>query len=162
MVIAVELNNGQVGRIRLRHVADLSAKKLVGFVADVVETGSTVKTDGWRSYVGLSKKGFEHQVTVLSASADPAHVEMPHVHRVASLLKRWWLGTHQGAISSEHLGYYLDEFTFRFNRRRSRSRGLLFYRLLRQAVQTEHVPTTALYASTGRGPRTGIRTAPKM
>ena len=162
VVIAVELKNSRVGRIRLRHVADLSAKSLVGFVAEVVEACSTVKTDGWPSYGGLSKKGFEHQVTILSASADAAHVEMPHVHRVASLLKRWWLGTHQGAISSEHLAYYLDEFTFRFNRRTSRSRGLLFYRLLRQAAQTEHVPTTALYASTGRGPRAGTRTTPNM
>ena len=56
---------------------------------------------------------------------------------MASLLKRWLLGTHQGAVSREHLDYYLDEFTFRFNRRTSRSRGKLFYRLLQQAVEVE-------------------------
>jgi ISXO2-like transposase domain len=65
---------------------------------------------------------------------------MPGVHRVASLLKRWLLGTHQGSVSSEHLDYYLDEFTFRFNRRSSRARGLLFYRLAQQAVRTNPHP----------------------
>jgi len=68
----------------------------------------------------------------------------PMAHRVISLLKRWWLGTHQGAISPEHLPYYLDEFTFRFNRRTSRSRGKLFYRLIEQALQTDPVPAKKL------------------
>jgi hypothetical protein len=83
---------------------------------------------------------------------------MPNVHRVAALLKRWWLGTHQGAISKEHLAYYLDEYTFRFNRRGSAFRGLLFYRLLEQAVRSEHVSTAALFRGTGRGPTHGSRT----
>ena len=77
---------------------------------------------------------------MLSASGDPAHVALPGVHRIAALLKRWLLGTHQGAVSNKHLDYYLDEFTFRFNRRNSKSRGLLFYRLLQQAVQTQPAP----------------------
>jgi hypothetical protein len=59
---------------------------------------------------------------------------LPRVNRVASLLQRWLLGTHQGAVAHSHLDYYLDEFTFRFNRRRSNSRGLLFYRLIEQAL----------------------------
>ena len=102
--------------------------------------GATIRTDGWRAYNGLTGVGFEHQPKNISASGDPAHIVMPQVHRVAGLLDRWWLGIHHGAISASQLDYYLDEFTFRFNRRRSKSRGLLFYRLLQQAVQLEPVP----------------------
>ena len=69
-----------------------------------------------------------------------AHELMPRVHRAAALLKRWILGTHQGSVSDKHLDYYLDEFTFRFNRRHSRARGLLFYRLVQQAAQVAPVP----------------------
>jgi transposase-like protein len=153
VAIAVEVKDNGFGRIRLRHVPDVSAPSLLGFVTDAVEPGSIVRTDGWPSYAGLGSLGFEHEVTVLSASPDPAHVEMPAVHRVASLLKRWLLGTLQGAISKEHLPFYLDEFTFRFNRRTSRARGLLFYRLVEQAVQIDHVSTKQLFKKTGRGPR---------
>ena len=81
-----------------------------------------------------------HSRTVLSESGDPAHVAMPGVHRIASLLKRWLLGIHQGAVSGKHLDYYLDEYTFRFNRRTSRSRGMLFYRLMQQAGTTASTP----------------------
>ena len=79
---------------------------------------------------------------------DPKRIDkhFPRVHRVAALLKRWLLGTHQGAVGKRHLNYYLDEFTFRFNRRTSRSRGLLFYRLLQQAVVTAPAPESALIA----------------
>ena len=83
--------------------------------------------------------GYEHQQVILSSLDDPAHVAMPGVHRIASLLKRWLLGTHQGAFSVEHLQSYLEEFTFRFNRRTSSSRGHLFRRLLEQAVATQPV-----------------------
>jgi transposase-like protein len=153
VAIAVELtDSGRTARIRLRHVPDLSAESLAGFVSEVAKPGSIVETDGWSGYIPLHKAGFDHRVTVLSASPDPAHVAMPHVHRVASLLKRWLLGTHQGGISNAHLPYYLDEFTFRFNRRTSRARGLLFYRLLSQATQIEPVPVKALFQNAGRGP----------
>ena len=96
-------------------------------------------------------------MTILSQSDDRAHKLMPRVHRVASLLKRWLLGTHQGAVSEKHLDYYLDEFTFRFNRRRSRARGLLFYRLLQNAVQVDPVslrrdPESCLGSTRGAGP----------
>jgi len=154
VAIAVELKaRGQTARIRLRHVPDLTAESLVGFVTEVVEPGSIVETDGWSGYSPLKEAGYKHRVTVLSAASDPAHVVMPHVHRVASLLKRWLLGTHQGGISNNHLPYYLDEFTFRFNRRTSDSRGLLFYRLLSFAVQIDPVPIKELFQGTGRGPR---------
>jgi len=137
VVIAVEVFEPKgIGRVRMRQVADASAASLTPFVQEAVEVGATVHTDGWQAYNDLVECGYEHERTVLSATEDPAHVAMPAVHRVASLLKRWVLGTHQGALSHQHLDYYLDEFTFRFNRRTSRSRGLLFYRLAKQAAAT--------------------------
>jgi transposase-like protein len=153
VAIAVEVRGSRMGRIRLRRVLDVSGDSLETFVSDVVIPGSTIQTDGWSGYNGLNNLGFNHVPTVLSSSPDPAHVLMPAVHRVASLLKRWLLGTLQGAVAKEQLAYYLDEFTFRFNRRNSRSRGLLFYRLLEQSVAAAHTPTKALYMGTGRGRR---------
>lgn len=137
VAIAVEVHSPTgLGRVRMRRVADASGARLIPFVCDVVEVGSEVRTDGWGGYNDLAKHGFKHSRTVLSDSGDPAHVVMPGVHRVSSLLKRWLLSTHQGAVSGKHLDYYLDEYTFRFNRRTSRSRGLLFYRLMQQAAAT--------------------------
>lgn len=137
VVIAVEVKSPKgFGRLRMRHVPDASAASLVPFVCDVVAPGSVVLTDGWGGYNPLPRHGYTRKKTVLSDSGDPAHVAMPSVHRVASLLKRWLLGTHQGSIQPEHLQSYLEEFTFRFNRRTSRSRGLVFRRLLEQAVAT--------------------------
>lgn len=103
-----------------------------------------VHTDGWEGYTGLAARGYQHQVTVLRGGRRFSTELLPRVHRVASLLKRWLLGTHQGAVSRRHVDYYLDEFTFRFNRRRSRSRGKLFYRLLQQAVAVEATPYKTL------------------
>jgi len=157
VAIAVELNQERIARIRLRHVPDVSAQSLGPFVQEVVEPGSLIRSDAWGGYADLYKMGFKHDVTVLASSPDPAHVLMPSVHRVASLLKRWWLGTHQGAISREHLQYYLDEFTFRFNRRNSATRGLLFYRLVTQALQTGAAPTDTLFR--GVGQRRALRRA---
>ncbi len=99
-----------------------------------------VHTDGWAGYNGLEAKGYSHKITKIKRSEKLAHELMPRVHRVAALLKRWILGTHQGSVSDKHLDYYLDEFTFRFNRRHSRARGLLFYRLVQQATQVAPVP----------------------
>ena len=154
VAIAVEMKHPKgFGRIRLRQVPDVSADSLVGFVSDVVEPGVVIQTDGWTSYTPLRSRGFNHEVTVLSDSPDPAHVLMPGPHRVSSLLKRWLGGTYQGAVAKEHLDYYLDEYTFRFNRRTSRSRGLLFHRLVTQAAQTDHTSTSSLFRQTGRGTR---------
>ena len=105
-----------------------------------MEPGSVVHTDGWRGYEPLEKKNYQHTVTVLRGQEGSPSELMPRVHRVASLLKRWLIGTHQGAVSRKHLDYHLDEFTFRFNRRRSNSRGKLFFRLVQQAVNVEPVP----------------------
>jgi len=136
IVIALEIQGQKrFGRVRMRHIPDASAESLVPFIREVIAPGSIVCTDGWRGYSGLPN-GYEHRQTILSSSDDPAHVAMPGVHQIASLLKRWLLGTHQGAFSPEHLQSYLEEFTFRFNRRTSSSRGQLFRRLLEQAVAT--------------------------
>ena len=148
VVVAVEVVQPKgFGRVRLRRVQNASGGELVPFVCATVAPGSEVHTDGWSGYHGLKQRGFRHRVTNLSTSGDPAHVSMPAVHRVASLLKRWILGTHQGSITAHHLQAYLEEFTFRFNRRTSRSRGLVFRRLLEQAVVTG--PVTARDLSHG-------------
>lgn len=145
VLVAVEvLEPRGFGRLRMRQVADASGANLVPFVCDVVQPGSTVHTDGWGGYNELPMHGYTHRRTVLSSSPDPAHVVMPAVHRVASLLKRWLLGTHQGSVTPDHLQGYLEEFTFRFNRRTSGSRGLVFRRLLEQAVVTEPVTEAAV------------------
>ena len=124
----------------MRQIPDVSGDSLVPFICDVAEPGSEILTDGWGGYNSLAEHSYAHNRTVLSESGDPAHVAMPGVHRIAALLKRWLLGTHQGAVSGKHLDYYLDEYTFRFNRRTSRSRGMLFYRLMQQAVATPAAP----------------------
>jgi len=150
VVVAVEvLNPKGFGRVRLRRIADVSGESLVPFVREVVAPGSTVYTDGWGGYNTLPKHGYQRHKKVLAESSDPAHVSMPAVHRVASLLKRWLFGTHQGSVSPQHLDGYLNEFTFRFNRRNSRSRGLLFYRLVQQAVVTEPAPYRDIVSGQG-------------
>ena len=134
VAIATEVRGRGPGRIRMSVVPDVSAISLHEFISNNVTKGEKIRTDGWKGYNGIETMGYGHIVTNISDSGDPAHVVMPRVHRVASLLDRWWLGIHQGAIRPSHLDYYLDEFTFRFNRRASRARGLLFYRLMEQAV----------------------------
>jgi transposase-like protein len=148
VAIACEEDGRGVGRIRLRHIQDASAASLHGFVQEAIDPGSVVHTDGWEGYAGLEAKGYQHKVTVLQRRRRPPSELLPRVHLVASLLKRWLLGTHQGAVSPDHLAYYLDEFTFRFNRRRSSSRGKLFYRLLQQAVAVEPAPYKGLVGGT--------------
>ena len=145
IVVAVEEKAGKrMGRIRMRRVKDASADSLHPFVCECVTPGSVVHSDGWQGYSGLDKKGYKHQVTVLAGHPQSASELLPRVHRVVSLLKRWLGGTHQGAVSHEHLDYYLDEFTFRFNRRTSRYRGKLFYRLLQNAVAMDSTPYKAM------------------
>lgn len=132
VVVAVEDKGDKIGRIRLRRVADASAASLIPAVQESVEDGALVRTDGWISYKKLSSKGYGHIVVRKDASVGDNL--LPLVNRVVALLKTWLQGTHQGAVRPSHLDYYLDEFTFRFNRRASRSRGKLFYRLVQQAV----------------------------
>jgi transposase-like protein len=140
VVIAVEIKQPKgFGRVRMRHVPNASSASLLPFVRDVVTPGAVVHTDGWRGYNGLPEYGYTRKETVLPSAGDPANVSMPGVHRVASLLKRWILGTHQESFVPAHLQSYLEEFTFRFNRRTYRSRGFVFRRLLEQAVATKPV-----------------------
>lgn len=137
IAVAAEENGKGIGRIRMFQIEDASAASLHPFVVNNIDFGSIIHTDGWEGYTGLDKQGYSHKVTVLRKRKESASELLPRVHRVISLLKRWLMGTHQGAISHAYLDYYLDEFTFRFNRRKSRHRGKLFYRLLQQAVSVE-------------------------
>ena len=140
VVIGVELLEGknQMGRARMKVVPDLSGESLQGFIKENVESGSTVITNGWSSFASIGKSGYKHIVPEKYEVADEKNL-LPHVHMVISLLKRWLLGTHQGAVQEMHLQAYLDEYVFRFNRRKSAKRGLLFYRLLECAM---HIPPT--------------------
>lgn len=132
VVIAAQEDGKRIGRIRLRRVVDAGGESLEPAVWEMVEPGSIVRTDGWRGYNGLTELGYRHRV--VKKDAKLGDNLLPLVNMVASLVKRWLLGTHQGAVQPSHLDYYLDEYTFRFNRRTSKSRGLLFYRLLTQAI----------------------------
>jgi transposase-like protein len=134
VIVAAQEDGRGIGRIRLDLIPDASAESLHRFIRESVAPGSVIHTDGWRGYSGIETQGYVHQITVLKGNKKPASELLPRVHRVISLLKRWLMGTHQGAVSHKHLDYYLDEFTFRFNRRKSASRGKLFYRLVQQAV----------------------------
>ena len=134
VVVAVELDGDRIGRIRLRHVADASGRSLGEFIRDCVEPGSTVHTEGWRSYAGLERAGYVHQVTPTRADDAISAAEFPHLHLVVLLLTHSPTGTHQGGVGSKHLQLYLDEFTFRFNRRKSRHAGRIFYRLVEQLM----------------------------
>jgi len=140
IAIAAEERGAGLGRIRMQRIKDASAASLMPFVAESVEPGGVVRTDGWLGYEPLEKKGYPHRIVFLKGRRERASELLPRVHLATSLLKRWLLGTHQGAVSHEHLDYYLDEFVFRFNRRSSRSRGKLFYRLLQQAVVVDPTP----------------------
>jgi transposase-like protein len=136
VVIALETKDFGYGRVRIRHIPDASSTHLHKFISDVVVKGSTVRTDGWTGYKGLNKLNYVHVPTSLSSSKQAPHNVLIAVHQVCGLLKRWILGTHQGCIVPCHLQSYLEEFTFRFNRRSSKSRGLLFYTLMEQAMVT--------------------------
>jgi transposase-like protein len=145
VAIAVEIKQPTgFGRVRMQRVDAIRNEFLIPFITGAVEPGATVHTDGNQSYWSLPDRGYEHDRTVMSQQNDPAHVVMPGVHRIASLLKRWLLGTHQGSVGPDHLDAYLNEFTFRFNRRGSRRRGLLFYRLLEQAILAEPITYRSL------------------
>ncbi|MFH1496858.1 MAG: IS1595 family transposase, partial [Verrucomicrobiota bacterium] len=144
IAVAAEEDGNGIGRIRMRRIKDVSRESLHAFIVEGIQPGSVVHTDGWLAYRGIEALGYKHQATVIMKKKETAVELMPRVHRVVSLLKRWLMGTHQGAVSHEHLDYYLDEFTFRFNRRTSRSRGKLFYRLLQHAVVVKPVPYSSL------------------
>ena len=138
VVVAAEKDGNRIGRIRLKPVPDASEESLKKAVTQSVEPNTTVHTDGWRGYNWLDKLGYARRI--IRQEADVGDNLLPKVNLVVSLLKRWLLGTHQGAVRPPHLEDYLNEFTFRFNRRTSGSRGLLFYRLIQQAMAIDPVP----------------------
>ena len=161
--IAVEVREPRgFGRCRMRPLADASSASLHPFVTDFVEPGTTVITDGWQGYSGLSKLGYIHDrrsQRAARARGEDAGALLPGVHRIASLAKRWLLGTHQGSVDDAHLPEYLNEFVFRFNRRRSRSRGMLFYRVLELAVAHDPVRYKDLIVK--RRPRSKLPAPPQ-
>jgi transposase-like protein len=135
VVVGVEVRGKWMGRIRLQRISNPSRVNLHGFVCKNVAPGSTVLTDGSYGYDGLQRLGYQYRFTVLKHEPKEAAVRvLPRVHRVASLLKRWLLGIYQGRASQNKIDRYLDEFAFRFNRRNSPHRGMLFRRLLENAV----------------------------
>ena len=139
IAIAVEdKGSKEMGRIRLHHVPSGQATHLNAFLVLAVEPGSLIVTDDWQGYAQVGTLGCTRKII------PSAQLKLPHL--VASLLKRWLMGTYQGAVRPSHLDYYLDEFTFRFNRRTSRSRGKLFYRLVQQALMVDPLPRSALKA----------------
>ena len=139
VVIAVEGVDEILGRVRFRCINDASSDSLIPFVCDSVEKDSKVITDGWAGYKPLKNRSFIHEIRNISKSNENSSYLLPHVHLIISLVKRWLRGTHQGAVRPLHLQDYLNEFSFRFNRRMSTHRGKLFYRLMQQAV-TNRVP----------------------
>ena len=138
IAVAVEVKGRKTGRVRLTKISDASSNSLNTFIEDNIEPSSTIITDGWPSYNELNKKGYKHKVQKATVKDEDEEV-LPNVHRIASLLKRWLLGTHQSYLNKNKLEYYLDEYVFRYNRRTSTSRGLLFLRLVEQAVITAPV-----------------------
>lgn len=151
--VAVERDGRALGRCRMQVIPDVSGPTLRAFIVAHVEPGSTVTTDGLASYRPACGDDYTHRPMPIGPSGQQAHELLPGVHRVAALTQRWLLGTHQGGVKPEHMQAYLDEFTFRFNRRRSRTRGMLFYRLLEQAVQAPPRTYRSLVAEPGSGRR---------
>ena len=156
VVVAVEARGAASGRVRMRIVDDASAQTLHPFVQANVAVGATVRTDGWQGYRGLDKLGYTHdrrsQRAARALGEDPGEL-LPRVHRVISNLKSWLVGTHHG-VSSEHLPVYLDEYVFRFNRRRTPM--ATFQTLLGLAGQQ---PPTTYREITASGPRSGHQPA---
>jgi transposase-like protein len=151
VLMIVQRDGKKLGRIRLKRIADASAESLESAIQEAVEPGSLIRTDGWAGYNPIGNRGYIHEVVRTDAAVGDNL--LPACNLVASLMKRWLAGTLQGAVAPEHLEYYLDEYTFRFNRRTSRYRGKLFYRLLQQTVATDVVTYETIKKSVrGRKP----------
>ena len=142
VVIAAEVHGKKIGRIRMKHIQNASARTLLSFIQSEVEPRAIVRTDGWLGYANVGKHGFVHEAT--SAKSMGIDEVMPRIHLVSSLLKRWFLGTFQGKCDAKYLGHYLNEYVFRFNRRTSNTRGLLFYRVLENALITKPITSRAI------------------
>lgn len=161
--IAVETTSrGRLGRCRLAPLPDATGESLHAFITDHIAPGATIVTDGWRGYQGLDRLGYRHEPRsqrAAKARGEDIATLLPGVHRVASLVKRWILSTHQGSVTPEHLPSYLNEFTFRFNRRTSSSRGMVFYRVLELAMA--HAPVRYTDIAATKRPRKKMPTPPQ-
>ncbi len=135
VLIAAQIDGKRIGRIRLKRIPDASGDSLNQAIKETIEPGSTIITDGWEGYSKVKTLGYRHKIAKKESCV--GENLLPKCNMAASLLKRWLLGTHQGRV--QHIDYYLDEFTFRFNRRTSKSRGMLFYRLVQQALMINPV-----------------------
>lgn len=144
VMVAAEVRGEGIGRIRLETIPDASKEHLFAFIREMVAPGATVITDGLPVYGGLPDLGYRHEPRIPKSGPEEANKLLPRVHRVAALLKRWLMGIHHGSHSKLQLDHYLTEFTFRFNRRTSEKRGMLFYRLLQQAMAIEPVPVESI------------------
>ena len=143
--VAIELQDKErLGRTRLEIIPNASKNSLSKFIKNNVDQGSTIISDGWKGYVSISSEGYKH-VIYARKKVETEKELLPHVHLIISLLKRWLLGTHQGAIREKHLQAYLDEYVFRFNRRKSAQRGLLFYRLMECAMLVSPITLDELF-----------------
>jgi len=148
VAVAVELLSPKgFGRCRLQIIPNAETKTLKTFIQKHIKPGSTIYTDGLTSYPGATKDEYIHQGTSIKVSGKDANEVLPGVHRVAALVKRWMMGTHQGSFEEDHLQAYLDEFAFRFNRRKSAHRGMLFYRLIEQCVSMHPMSFRELVAN---------------
>ena len=148
VAVAVELLSPKgVGRCRLQIIPNTETETLKGFIQKHIKPGSTIDTDGLASYPGATNDEYIHQGTSIKGSGKEANEVLPGVHRVAALVKRWLMDTHQGSFEEDHLQAYLDEFAFRFNRRKSSHRGMLFFRLIEQSVARHPMPFHELVAN---------------
>jgi transposase-like protein len=147
VLLAVEGDATKLGRVRFRCTESADTETAERFVRDYVEVGAQVVTDGLPIYNGLASAGFDHRSHVMVQDIEGAREQLQHAHLVVSLLKRWLAGTHQGAVTPAHLQGYLDEFSFRFNRRLSTYRGMLFYRLMQQAIGSRPASIKGMYVS---------------
>jgi transposase-like protein len=137
IVVGVEFEGTRIGRVRTQVIPDGSKRTLSGFIIDNIEKGSRIVTDGWQGYATLEDLGYRHTAHTIGTDASQASKLLPRVHRVIALIKRWLLGTHQGRCSRKYMQAYMDEFAFRFNRRKSRHVGNLFRRMLQQVGQSK-------------------------
>lgn len=146
VVGAVEVRGRGSGRLRLAVVQDVSAASLVPFVEGAVAAGSTLLTDGWQGYAPL-RKTYDHQPATQGDPRNAAKL-FPRIHRAFSNLKTWLAGTHHG-VSHTHLPYYVNEFVFGFNRRRTPMAA--FQSLLGLAARHTRTTYKMLYSDESNG-----------
>jgi len=130
------LRDYRLSKIRAKCIPNASKGELHAFIKENIAEGSTLIRDDWSGYSGIDDEGYHSEISNASKSISEDD-RLPHIHLAISLIKRWILGTYQGSIDESNLQTYLEEFTFRFNRKNSHNRGWLFYRMVQGAMSTE-------------------------